>query len=68
MTFKYGWGQCSHCGADVGATKNGLAVRHGFTRIKKGYKRVAQPHLRSGIDHKPCPGSGKPMVWWFRRE
>ena len=64
--YKYGWGECSCCGyIDVGATKNGLAVRHLFIRIRKGYRRLAFPDLKAGHDYHACAGSGKPLLNWF---
>lgn len=65
MKNKYGWGDCPYCGCDVGATKNGLAVRHGFIRIKVGIKRLAFPDLLGGHDYHPCKGSGKKLFNHF---
>ena len=66
LRYKHGWGDCSHCGCDTGATKNGLAVRHGFIRIKRGYKRVIMPDLESGKDHHACEGSGKKLDNYYK--
>ena len=46
--MRYGWGNCLHCGLMTAATKTGLAVRHGFIRIKKGYVRTHMRYLASG--------------------
>ena len=58
--MKYGWGNCQHCGWDVGATKNGKAVRHGYIRIRKARRKIL-PDIPVGTDYGPCQGSGKPL-------
>ena len=63
--YRSGWGDCPYCRKEVGATSTGLAVRHGFIRIKHGITRTALPHLKSGRDHKACPGSGQPLENWY---
>lgn len=68
MSFKYGWGLCSRCGADCGATKNGLAARHGFLRVPRGFRRTNLPQLASGHDHHGCAGSGKALRNWFNKK
>ena len=64
MKNKYGWVTCCHCNRQVSATKRGLAVRHGFIRVKRGYIRVNIPSARSGHDTFPCEGSGKAGKYW----
>lgn len=67
MPNRYGWGRCPHCGRDIGATKTGKAIRHGFIRIKKGYKRRILRNCEGGHDYYPCEGSGKPLRDWYSR-
>ena len=59
-----GYGLCQHCGRDVIPTKDGRAIRHGYIRVRQGYKRTFLPDLLGGRDHHPCPGSGKPVKNW----
>lgn len=67
MKFRYGYGNCSHCGWDVGVTKQGKAVRHGFIRVRRGTRRTAYPDIPPGKTGHACKGSGQPVNGWVRK-
>lgn len=60
---KYGIGDCPDCGRDFRLTKDGRVPRHGFIRIKRGFKRVHLPECKEGHTYYPCPGSGQKAVY-----
>lgn len=59
------FGKCPYCGAWYRVNKNGKIYRHGFIRVRKGFKRVAFPDIPSGTDGKPCPGTGQVCLEWL---
>jgi hypothetical protein len=66
--YRFGWGDCQHCGRDVAATLDGRAVRHGFIRVRAGYVRTAFPNVRGGSTAYAYSGSGLPLKSksWFK--
>jgi hypothetical protein len=66
--YRFGCGTCSYCNLEVAATKDGRAIRHGFIRVKKGYRRRAFPELRGGTTGYACRGSGCFLQYrtWFK--
>ena len=51
---------CPECGEPVEATVNHKAYRHGFRR---SVVKLVVGNNRSQEDGKPCPGSGKEVVY-----
>jgi hypothetical protein len=67
MKNRWGWGDCSVCGINVSASKHGLAVRHGFIKVRRGTRRLAYPDVLGGRTAHACEGSGKPLLRWFKK-
>lgn len=55
---------CSICGKPVNANKDDLAYRHGYKRYRRQMSHTPNTFKKfSQEDDKPCPGSGKEVVY-----
>ncbi len=54
---------CSVCDEPVSATSKDNAYRHGFNRHKLAMGVVRNMRKFSQEDGRPCPGSGRPVVY-----